>query len=279
MTAPTSPVTWGATEKQIKSDLNFEFAGIVADDQNIKAGTLLSLNASNELQTATNWDILAGIAQGEIVVDTNTYNKKVNYRRFTADDTYIFATTATLVGATPGTYYSFDSNHKVVATSWRSTWDATRQLQLVEVLSSTSAVFRIIGVEETGEIVRRTVTLTSAQVLASNTTPITLVPAPGAWKAVHVESIVWSVDYNSAAYATNTTMEARYTDGSGTKVTADITSLLTATADTILSVWGIEAQLVLTQNAPVVIRTATGNPATGNSPVTFTVFYRVVSVA
>lgn len=279
MSAPTNPVTWGATEKQIKSDLNFEFAGIVADDQNIKAGTLLSLNATNELQTATNWDILAGIAQGEIVVDTNTYNKKVNYRRFTSDDLYIFQTTATLVGATPGTYYSFDANHKVVATSGRSVWDQTRQLQLVEVLGSTSAVFRIIGVEETGELVRRTVTLTSAQVLASNTTPITLVPAPGAGKAIHVESIVGSLDYNSATYATNTTMEVRYTNGSGTKVTADLSWLLTLTADGIVSVGGIEAQLVLTANAPVVVTTATGNPATGDSPVTFTVFYRVVSVA
>ena len=62
------------------------------------------------------------------------------------------------------------------------------------------------------------------------------------------------------------------------KVTADISSL-PVTADAVISVGGIEAQLVLTQNAPVVIRTATGNPATGNSPVTFTVFYRVVSVA
>lgn len=279
MSAPTSPVTGGATEKQIKADLNFDVAWIVADDQNLKAGTLLSLNSSNELQSATNGDILEGIAQGEIVVDTNTYNKKVNYRKFHEDETYIFQTTATLVGATPGTFYSFNANHKVVATSGRSTWDITRQLQLVEVLGTTSAVFRIIGVEATWEIVKRSVTLTSAQVLASFTTPITLVPAPGAGKAIHVESIVWSVDYNSAAYATNTTMEARYTDWSGTKVTADISSLLTVTADAVISVGGIEAQLVLTQNAPVVIRTATGNPATGNSPVTFTVFYRVVSVA
>lgn len=279
MSAPTSPVTGGATEKQIKADLNFDVAWIVADNQNLKAGTLLSLNSSNQLQSATNGDILEGIAQGEIVVDTNTYSKKVNYRKFHEDETYIFQTTATLVGATPGTFYSFDANHKVVATSGRSTWDITRQLQLVEVLGTTSAVFRIIGVEATWEIVKRSVTLTSAQVLASFTTPITLVPAPGAGKAIHVESIVWSVDYNSAAYATNTTMEARYTDGSGTKVTADISSLLTVTADAVISVGGIEAQLVLTQNAPVVIRTATGNPATGNSPVTFTVFYRVVSVA
>lgn len=279
MSAPTSPVTGGATEKQIKADLNFDVAWIVADDQNLKAGTLLSLNSSNELQSATNGDILEGIAQWEIVVDTNTYSKKVNYRKFHEDETYIFQTTATLVGATPGTFYSFDANHKVVATSGRSTWDITRQLQLVEVLGTTSAVFRIIGVEATWEIVKISVTLTSAQVLASFTTPITLVPAPGAGKAIHVESIVWSVDYNSAAYATNTTMEARYTDGSGTKVTADLSWLLTLTADGIVSVGGIEAQLVLTANAPVVIRTATGNPATGNSPVTFTVFYRVVSVA
>ena len=279
MSAPTSPVTGGASENKISSPLNYQVTRIIADDQNLKAGTLLSLNASNELQTATNGDNLEWVSKTEIVVDTNTYDKTASYRRVHEDDLYTLkVSTGTIAVADIGKYFSFDANHNVVVATKRPTRDINRQLQLVEVLSTTVGVYRIVNAELSGEIVRKTTVLTSAQVLASFTTPITLVSAPGAWKAIHVESIVASIDYNSAAYATNTTMEARYTDGSGTKVTADISSLLAVTADTIISVGGIEAQLVLTQNAPVVIRTATGNPATGNSPVTVEVFYRVVSI-
>ena len=122
------------------------------------------------------------------------------------------------------------------------------------------------------------VELTSAQVLALNTTPITLVAAPWAWKFINVLSIVGTVDYNSAAYATNVTLEFRYTNGSGTKVTADIAALIDATADKAVAVKGIEAALVLTDNAPVVVRTATGNPATGNSPVKFKVVYETITL-
>lgn len=121
-------------------------------------------------------------------------------------------------------------------------------------------------------------TLSSAQVLALFTTPQSLVPAPGAGYAISVHRVNGGVDYNSAAYATNTTQEVRYTNGAGTKVTADFTALVTATADKFVSVGGIEAATVLTENAAVVVCNATGNPATGNSPVSFTVDYSIVSL-
>lgn len=58
MSAPTNPVTGGASEAKIKSDLNYAVAAVIADDQNLKAGTLLSLSVTNKLQAATNGDIL-----------------------------------------------------------------------------------------------------------------------------------------------------------------------------------------------------------------------------
>ena len=133
-------------------------------------------------------------------------------------------------------------------------------------------------VEDLDSVSKTTVTLTSAEVLAMNTTPITLVAAPWAGKYINVLSIVGTVDYNSAAYATNVTLEFRYTNGSGTKVTADIGALLDATADKAVGVKGIEAATVLTANAPIVVRTATGNPATGNSPVKFHVVYEIITL-
>lgn len=121
-------------------------------------------------------------------------------------------------------------------------------------------------------------TVTVAEMLALFTTPISLVAAPGAGKAILVHRVTGSVDYVSAAYATNTTQEVRYTNGSGTKVTADFAALVTATADKYVSVGGIEAATVLTDNAAVVVCNATGNPVTGDSPISFTVDYSIVTL-
>ena len=278
MPAPSTPVVGWARDGKILSPTKFLTTWIIADNQNLKSWTLLSLDASNELQTATNGDILVWVSHTELSVDTNTYSKTANYRLIHEDDTYVFPTADTLTGATIGNYYAFNSDHQVVVSTWRAKFDLKRCLQLVEILSAWIWVFRIIPVSATDTLLTTTTVITSAQVLTSFTTPIELVPAPWAWKAIRVESIIATVDYNSAAYATNTTLEARYTNWSGTKVSADIAWLLTATADKYVSVGGLEAELVLTANAPVVVRTATGNPATGNSPITVTVNYRIVSL-
>jgi len=122
------------------------------------------------------------------------------------------------------------------------------------------------------------VTMTTAELLAGFTTPKSLVVAPWAWKAIVVDKVIVTMDYVAAAYATNTTLEVRYTDGSWTKVTADIANMLTATADKIESVGWIEAELVMTANAAVVISVATWNPITWDSDIKVTTIYREVTI-
>lgn len=129
---------------------------------------------------------------------------------------------------------------------------------------------------ELSRVKSKRVTLTSAQVLALNGTPVTLISAPWAGLFVDVISVTAAVDYNSAAYATNTTIELRYTNGSGAKVSADVAALLTSTADKTVTVKGVTTELVNVANAPVVARVATGNPVTGNSPISFQVTYRIL---
>jgi hypothetical protein len=124
-------------------------------------------------------------------------------------------------------------------------------------------------------------TLTAAQIKLLYTTPQTLVPAPPAGSYIQIQNIVSFYDYAGAAFATYTTVEVRETNGSGTKVSADISSMLDQTADKCVETSGIEAQVTrLLTGQPIVACVATGNPTGSSSTGTLTiiVFYRVVKV-
>jgi hypothetical protein len=163
-----------------------------------------------------------------------------------------------------------------------STWQTFQADQDVyQTLKANSQYFEIVEWNELlwdNVLQVSEVTLTAAQVLASFTTPIALVAAPASWKYTVVDKVTVSVDYNSAAYATNTTLEIRYTNWSWTKVTADVAWILTATADKAVSVWWIEAELVHTAAAAVVVCTATWNPITWNSPIKIRTLYRTLTI-
>ena len=130
------------------------------------------------------------------------------------------------------------------------------------------------------------VTLTTAQILASNTTPIQLITAPWAGYAIAVEAVYSSLDYLSAAYATNTDLEIRYDgsaagDGTGAECTMDsLNAILLLTADAVYRTPGLGAGLdtAITINKGVTAITKTGDPATGNSPLTLKVIYRIIKV-
>lgn len=122
-----------------------------------------------------------------------------------------------------------------------------------------------------------TTTITSEQVLALNATPIELLAAPWAWKVIIVDKITATIDYNTTAYATNTTLEFRYWTAT-TKVSADITSLLTATADKATSVWWIETLLVNAINDSIKVNIATWEATAWDSPIKITTVYRVLSI-
>lgn len=120
-------------------------------------------------------------------------------------------------------------------------------------------------------------TLTTAQILALNTTPITLVAAPGAGKAILVRSLYATITYNSAAYSCNAAgLIARYTDGSGTAPGAVLTQgFCQSSANAVQVVEMSSTAYTPTVNAPIVLHAGAANPTTGNSAIKVRVYYVV----
>jgi len=128
------------------------------------------------------------------------------------------------------------------------------------------------------------VTVTTGQVLALNAVPKQLVAAPGAGKAIIVEDLQFMLDYNSAAYdgvAAGEDLEVRYTDGAGALVaTIETTGFIDQAADQYRHARPTTAAaLTPVANAALVLRLATAEIATGNSPLKVRVRYRTVDVA
>lgn len=130
------------------------------------------------------------------------------------------------------------------------------------------------------------VTITSAQLLALNATPITLIAAPGANKAIIPLSIVAykAAGTAYAGIAAGEDIAIRYTNGSGTILMSFETTgfLDQATAQTRVAT-GIEsaegtasAEVNPTANAALVAHMTTGEITTGTSDLKLRIYYRVV---
>lgn len=128
------------------------------------------------------------------------------------------------------------------------------------------------------------VVVTTGELLALNATPKELVAAPGLLKAIIVEDIQLMLDYNSIAYngvAAGEDLEVRYTDGSGALVaTIETTGFVDQAADEYRQVFPVTtAATESVANAALVLRLASGEIATGNSPLKVRVRYRTVDTA
>lgn len=122
------------------------------------------------------------------------------------------------------------------------------------------------------------VTLTSAQILALNTTPVTLIPAQGANTYIEVLAVVAKLDFNSVAYTGANAASLTYTNAGGAAATGTIASSFLDSASSAATKL-VPVAVTPVANAPIVISVATANPAAGNSTITFDLFYRVVTIA
>ncbi len=129
---------------------------------------------------------------------------------------------------------------------------------------------------------RKDVVISSAEMLALDVTPKTLVAAPGANRAILLRDAIFFLDYNSAAYAgiaAGDDLNIRYTNSAGTvAATLETTGFLDLTADAYALVKPATGTLILPVNQPLVASLA-GPIITGNSPVAVRLFYDVIDIS
>jgi len=140
----------------------------------------------------------------------------------------------------------------------------------------------VVG-NDTG-ILTANVTISAAELLALNAAPKSLVAAPGAGKALILVDAQLMLDYATTAYdgiAAGEDLEIRYTNGSGQLVaTIETTGFLDATADAYRHIYPAAAAAITpVANAALVMDLASGEIATGNSPLKVRVRYREITLA
>lgn len=151
--------------------------------------------------------------------------------------------------------------------------------QMTRYLSDGVATWYGDGSSSSGVSSEVQVSLSAANILALNATPITLVPAPGAGKVIIVESILLKMVTTSTQFANGGALEFRYTNASGAKVTADIAAaVVTAAAGTsYTSVAGVTTSLTNVANAAITVNNATAAFITGTGTAVVTIRYRIVT--
>ena len=122
-------------------------------------------------------------------------------------------------------------------------------------------------------------TIATADVLHLNTTPIEIVSAPGAGYAIEVISASMKMVYNTATYATNTSLElitAGATNSQASTVIKNSASTIRRFADA--TTLGSATATQLVENAALNVTVASGDPDSGDSDMTVYVTYRIINL-
>ena len=131
------------------------------------------------------------------------------------------------------------------------------------------------------------VEIATADVLTLRASPVEIVAAPGALKAIIVDHVEVFLDYNSIAYVDDAgdDISFRYTDESGIEVVAPIdgADFTDNAADIFAYSPGVITDAALgfvpTVNAAIVASMNNGEVVTGNSPIFVHLYYRIVDTA
>lgn len=155
------------------------------------------------------------------------------------------------------------------------------------VLSLTDGRGTLTASISTTQLLSAEVTLSSAQILSLNSSPVQIIPTPGAGKAIEIISASRKLDFNTTPYATNTRLTLETTSGNieimlwGTgglntnlSVSPYFSNILSAVTSTTTS----STAQQLFENEGVFISVQTGNPTAGDSTVKVYVTYRIITL-
>lgn len=120
-------------------------------------------------------------------------------------------------------------------------------------------------------------------VVTLNATPKTLVPAPGAGKALVFTGAIFYLDFQTTAYdgiAAGEDLSIKYENAAGAEVAqVEATGFMDATAKAVRYVFPkTTAAITPVANKALVLHMLTGEIATGDSPLKVRVFYKVIPV-
>jgi hypothetical protein len=126
-------------------------------------------------------------------------------------------------------------------------------------------------------ILEASVTIASADVLQLNSTPIEIVAAPGAGYAIEVVSASVKIDFNSAAYATNTAIQLIVNGATTAQYGGGILNATVATTKKLPEISTSSSTTTqLITNAALQVSTLIGNPTAGDSDITVYITYRII---
>lgn len=144
----------------------------------------------------------------------------------------------------------------------------------------------LVGSISAAEVAHFDVVLTAAQILALSAAPQTIVPAPGASKAIVFDGCVLSYDFVTTAYggiAVGEDLVVKYTNGAGAAVSESIETIgfLDQVADQnrfARPIFAAVTALAPIVNAPLVLQILTGEITTGDGLLRVRTYYRTVPV-
>ncbi len=159
------------------------------------------------------------------------------------------------------------------------TGDLPTEAQFADLIDSYLNLLDDVG-GASADVRKASLLIPSAQVLALNTTPQEIVPAPGANLSIQVIMAMGHVIFNTAAYAVNTQLQIITATAGGAQCQLNV---LNATVNGIRVMQptfiGTTSVTQLPPNQPLRISVLAGDPTTGDSDIKVFVTYGVVDVS
>lgn len=144
----------------------------------------------------------------------------------------------------------------------------------------TAAINSRITVLEENQLYHTKVSLSSAQILTLNSTPVQIIAAQGAGTTIQFVAVLARMNFVTAAYATNTTFQLIFAGASLNCVTNTALLISTATRTGYLpptTLAGATNSQYYPANADLNATIATGNPTAGGGSIDLYIIYRVLT--